>query len=388
MMKIILFFIKSMKSLRLFWYILSAFPLFWFTYAQSLAIWGDRNVVYNSLTSVSSTYSCPTWSLASKIEWFDWPTRLAESDTGYTFIATSPFDLTALLTCFPSWLTGEDIIHIGIQDPIISAGSDSQQNSWDMVNLIATVSDTPCTTFNYQREQISWPDVEIQNSWAIMSASPYSDANFIFPDTTEDVVLKVFVTPQSCYHSSHTYSWIVVYSKQTSGGWWGGWWGWSSYAFKMQEEAKTLFYTTGNREAITLKLLLNESSSSPLLDFSRNSIGWVGQVYYVLEYSTWSDFSHIQKYETTANIYTLYKNFLDQWTRIGYFRVKAWYQWYVSKYSNIVRRYADDFFHVRCTKKCLRPVVYDDVFLDVDVLLAWIFSVKCISDCSCYNIFM
>jgi hypothetical protein len=254
------------------------------------------------------------------------------------------------------------------------AGNDATYTSWTIVALSWNISATPCTIFDYQREQISGPIVEITNSWqTAVNTNIYDSANFIFPDTTENIVMRFTVTPQSCYHSLHTYSGTVTYSKYS---WGGGWWG-VSYSSIMQDEAKKLFTDTGSIDKINLYVQLNKNIYSPTINLSRNNIGWDGQIYYTLEYSTGSNFKSSQRFETTAREYSLPETILDRTSWVHYFRVKAWYLAKSSDYSNIVTYYTEDYLKIDCKKNCKNMVSFDDVMFDIDVLLEWIFNVSC-----------
>ncbi len=344
--------------------------------AQTLDIGDDLSLTYWESYTINSTYTCNTGTVIFKIERFQNSIRQYEW-TWYTFSPTSPFQLKSLLTCFPSWNTGLDIINVTIKDPLIVAGDNVAYTAWTIVNLSWNVSRTSCTSFDYQWEQISGPIVEIINSWQMMvNSNIYDSASFIFPDTTEDIVMKLNVTPQSCYHSLHTYSGMVVYSKYSWGGGWGGWWG-ISYNSIMQDEAKKLFADTGSIDKIDLHLRLNRNVYSPTINLSRDNIGWDGQIYYTLEYSTGSNFRNFQKFETTSREYSLLGTVLDTTSWVHYFRVNAWYLGESSNYSNIVTYYTEDYLNIDCKKNCKNIVSFDDILLDIDVLLEWMLNVSC-----------
>jgi len=181
--------------------------------------------------------------------------------------------------------------NIEIKDPTVNAWTNTNYNSWDTVNLSGSITwtDSSCTAFDYQWEQVSWPTVEIINSWAnLVSSKSYTGASFVFPNTTENIVLRLNVTPESCANAWNTYSGTVTYSKYSQTWWW--WWG-SSYSSRMRREAENLFYDTGSIEKILLNLKLEKQNYSPILRFYWDSIWWNWQVNYILEYSTWNDFS-------------------------------------------------------------------------------------------------
>lgn len=349
-----------------------------FVYADedvTIDIGGDLELVYDTVHTVQSNIECVSGTVASKIERYIDDVRQYEW-TGYTFTATSPFQLRTLLTCFPSGVTWFDNIAVSIKAPTISAWSDSSVSPNTTVWLMGVVSGTPCTTFDYQWEQISGPVVEISNSWQfVVNSSTYDSASFIFPDTTENIVMKLLVTPQSCYHWGNTYSGIVTYSKLFSG-WWSWWWWGSSYSSRMRDEAQRLFYDTWSIEKIHLILNINEYPSFPFLQIYRNSIGWNWQVYYILEYSTWSSFNHYLKFETTQLSYDFWKTHLDPEAMVHYFRVKAGYMWKLSSYSNIFTYYSEDYIDISCPR-CKEKINYDDVMIDEDVILDWLLDIEC-----------
>lgn len=369
-----MYYIK-MKNI-VYWVYAMILTVWWSIYAQTVDIGENLELVYDASHTVQANVTCVSGTVTSKVERYIDSIRQYEW-TGYTFTATSPFQLYALLTCFPSGLTWSDAIVISIKDPTISAWSDASISPNTTVWLVGTVSDTPCTVFDYQWEQISGPVVEISNSWQFMvNSSIYDSASFVFPDTTESIKMKLLVTPQSCYHAGVTYSGIVTYTKLSSGGWWWGW-GWSSV--NHQNTAAQLFANTWTIEDIVLDLHVQKNSYAPLFHVYRNNIWWDGYIEYILEYSTWSDFDYTTKFATTSRELSLPESILDPHAQVHYFRLKAWYMGKYSHYSKIVRYYPEDYLPIYCTNCCNGWVRYDDVLLDIDVLLEWIFNVSCTS---------
>lgn len=370
-----MYYIK-MKNI-VYWVYTMVLIVWWGIYAQTVDIGENLELVYGTIYTAQANINCISGTVDSKTERSQDSIRQHEW-TWYTFTATSPFQLNALLTCYPSGLTWSDSVSITIKNPTISAWNDSSISSDTIVWLTGIVSDTPCTSFNYQWEQISGPDVEINNSWQLMVNSPiYDSASFIFPDTTESIAMRLLVTPQSCYHAGNTYSGIVTYTKLSSGGW--GWWGWGWSSVNHQNIASQLFADTWTIENIILNMYVQKNTYAPLLHIYRNTIWWDGYIEYIVEYSTWSDFTYITKFATTSRELSLPESILDPNAHVHYFRLKAWYMGKYSHYSKVVKYYPEDYLPIHCINCCTSWVKYDDVLLDIDVLLEWIFNVRCTS---------
>lgn len=337
----------------------------------SIQWWTTKNVFYQESTTITAnatfadtcTSTWITWT--HTVPWFPFPTVVTVGTwPSYTFSPSINETFTVTANC--SAVQVVDFVSITIKVPEVTAWANTQYNSWDTVSLSWGIYWTPCTTFDYQWEQISWPSVTISNTAQTLVNSPnYNLASFTFPDTTDEIKLKLKVTPQSCYHWGNTYSWTVIYTINSS--WWGWWWG--SWIAAAQDEAIKIFYDSWSIDKVNINLKMTQQDYSPLLHFNWNSIWWEWQVYYKLEYSTWSTFTKYTTYETTSITYSLLENFLDKNSQVHYFRVRAWYMDKYSKYSNIIKYYSDDYLKISCNIKNIKLPSFDDIFLWTDFLL-------------------
>lgn len=362
------------------------FIFFWFiniSFADNLWLsiewWNTKNVFYAEEISINAIATFPEWCTSTwitwteTIPWFPFPSVITIwTWNSYSSAFTTNKNITVTANCDMAQVV--NFLTINIKNPEIFAWINTSYNFWDLVNLSWNITWTPCSVFNYQWEQISWPTVEISNSWWLMiNSTIYSDANFIFPNTTENIELKLKVSPESCFHAWNTYFWNVIYSKKII----LTWWAWSSWTSRMKEEAKKIFYDTWSIEKIDLKLEL-EDESSKFMNFSWNNIGWEWQVQYILEYSTGSIFYNNTLFETTEQNYDFNEDSLDKESFVHFFRLKACYSWKCSKYSNILKYYIDDYLPLSCNKS-KKFVNFDDIFFDVDLLIEKNFSIKCVN---------
>lgn len=257
--------------------------------------------------------------------------------------------------------------------PIVDAWSNVSYISWDNVNLSWSINwtDPSCTTFDYLWEQISWPIVDITNSWQLLvNSKSYNNASFVFPDTTENIQLRLNVTPQSCANAWNTFSWSVTYSKKT-------WWWWRSYYSRMLDEANYLFSSSWSIDKISLNLSLIKNNYTPFIYFTWNNLWWDAHIVYTLEYSTWSNSESYFIYDTREKFYNLYDNLLDENSFIHYFRIKACYLWKCSHYSNVVKYYTEDYLKITCNNNIKLPK-FDDSIDSYDLFIDDYYKVKCI----------
>jgi hypothetical protein len=358
----------------------------------TIDIWSDRTVNLWDTVNINATiwWDCsnfaistiyfmeqnPRWDWATLQSWGTW-------NLLYSFTATGSKQIKAQIRC-PQWswpiyvseIIWEDIINITVNSPtpIVNAWTNTSFSSWDLVSLSwnITWTDSSCTVFDYLWEQISWPTVEITNSWTTsVNSNTYSLASFTFPYTTESIWLKLNVTPQSCANAGNTYSWTVTYSKRSS--WWG-WW--RSHYSRMLDEANSLFFDTWTIDNINLELNINKEKYSPYLDFTWNNIGWDWHILYILEYSTWSEFIWSKQFDTNEKFYNLEETLIDINSYIHYFRLKACYQWKCSNYSPVLKYYREDYIKITCNK-CNKLQNFDDVLSWVDYLLEDYFKITC-----------
>lgn len=368
---------------NLFFILLFLFVSYNFSYATWLSLniewWTSKEVYYNENVSLNAiaTFgeSCSsTWITWTKPwAWFPFPVPIILwTWPNLTTSFTSNTNITVTANC--DWVSEVTFVFITIKDPIVNAWANTSYNSWEIVNLSWSIiwTDPGCTVFNYQWEQLSWPEVLINNSTQNeFNSSTYNNANFVFPDTTENIVLKLKVSPQSCYHAGNTYSGTVTYSKNSPV---NSWW-WRSWNSRMREEAELLFYNTWSIEKISIKLE-EPKINSPFMYFNWNNIGWDWQVNYILEYSTWSSFELYKEFKTTNFWYNFIEFDLDKDSLVHYFRAKVCYIWKCSPYSKVIKYYNEDYLTLSC-KKDKKFVDFDDIFLWEDFLSDDIFKVKC-----------
>ncbi len=88
------------------------------------------------------------------------------------------------------------------------------------------------------------------------------------------------------------------------------WWGKSHYS-RMLDEANLLFSSSWNIDNINLELNLSKENYSPFIYLWWNNIWWNWHINYVLEYSTWSNFTTFITNETKEIFYNLYEYSLD-----------------------------------------------------------------------------
>jgi len=369
---------------NLFFIILSLFASCNFSYASDLTLsiewWTSKEVYYNESVSLNALATFPesctsTWITWTKtIPWFPFPsiiTLWTWSNLSTSF--TSNTNITVTASCDAT--SEVTFVFVTLKNPTINVWNNTSYNSWDTVNLSGSIiwTEPGCSVFNYQWEQLNWPEVTINNSIQNeFNSSTYSNANFVFPNTTENIVLKLNIIPQSCYHAGNTYSGTVTYSKNIQT-WWGGY----SYSSRMRREAENLFYDTWSIDKIELKLL-NSIMDLPFINFNWNSIGWDWQINYILEYSTWSNFltwNIITKETNSLNYNFIEYDLLNDYF-IHYFRVKACYLWKCWNYSNTIKYYSEDYLDLSC-KKDKKFVDFDDIFLGEDFLIDDVYQVKC-----------
>lgn len=370
---------------NLFFILLFLFVSYNFSYATWLSLniewWTSKEVYYNENVSFNALATFPEWCSSTWITWtktiwwfpfpsiitlWTWPNLTTSFTSNTNITVTASCDASSVVT----------FLFVTIKDPTVNAWGNTNYNTWDLVNLSGSITwtDSSCTVFNYEWEQISWPGIVINNpTQNEFNSSTYSNANFIFPDTTENIVLKLKVTPQSCYHAGNTYSGTVTFSKNINT--------WSrkrSYSSRMREEAEKLFYDNESIENIKLNLKLEKQDYSPILHFYWDNIWWNWQVKYVIEYSTENNFSiwNTILFNTTDSFYQFIEYWLDANSFIHYFRIKSEYYWKQSNYSNIVKYYSEDYLDISC-KKEKKLVNFDDIFYSYDFLLDDVFKVKC-----------
>lgn len=162
----------------------------------------------------------------------------------------------------------------------------------------------------------------------------------------------------------HALSFSIALSEDTnnnSNGEGGG--GGGGYVYHTSEEGTN--YDISSIEYINMNLYVYDTDTENLILYW-NNLGYDGQVYYMLEYSTDKDFKSIKyRFETTANFYQISRQFID--TQVNYFRVRAGFRDKKSNYSNIIKYYTDDYLKWTCRTPAL--IDFDDVFLSTDVLL-------------------
>lgn len=362
------------------------------TYADetiTIDIWSDRTVNHWDTVNINATiwWDCSNFNYSTiywqeqddKLDWVTlqsgWTWNLLYSST-----ATWTKQLRAQIRCpqwtwplFTSEITSNDTITINVNPllPTVNAWSDSYYRVWTNINLAWTINwtDSSCTTFDYQWEQISWPVVEITNSWQLLvNSNTYNNASFVFPDTSDNISFRLNVTPQSCANAWNTYSWSVTYSKKT-------WW-WKSYFAKTQDEANVLFFDTWSIDNIKLILNLSKDNYSPFLYLWWNNIWWNWHINYVLQYSTWASFQTINQIETKEIFYNYEEKLLDYDYLIHYFRLKACYNNKCSDYSNVVKHYTEDYLNIYCNN--IKLPKFEDIIDNDDLFLDDYYTVECI----------
>lgn len=374
---------------NLFFILLFLFVSYNFSYATELSLniewWDIRNVYYNESLTLNAIATFPEWCTSTWITWlksnsvFPFNPIILWTWISYTQTYTNTESISININCDSMVIGG--FVFVTIKSPEVAVWANTSYNSWDTVNLSWSIiwADSNCTSFDYNWEQISWNSVEISNSWiSLHNSNSYTGASFIFPDTTENIVLRLNITPQSCYHAGNTYSGTVTYSKNTpaiavSSWWWGG-----SWNYRMREEAENIFYDTWSIDKIELKLQNPIIINFPYMNFNWNNIWWDWQINYILEYSTWSNFESwsVIQYKTTERWYNFIEYSLNENSFIHYFRLKAEYNWKETKYSNIIKYYSEDYLPLIC-KKDKKFVNFEDIFLGEDFLIDDFFEVKC-----------
>ena len=156
----------------------------------------------------------------------------------------------------------------------------------------------------------------------------------------------------------------------------GSVWG-QSWSSRMKDEADVLFLDTGSISKISLELNLSQRGNYPAMNFYWNNIGGDGQVYYVLEYSTWSKFETYKIIETTERNYNFIDTFLDKESLVHFFRLKAGYMWKFSPYSNTLTYYSEDYLPYSCCQKNRTYPIFADIFLWADFLIDNFYSPAC-----------
>ena len=136
----------------------------------------------------------------------------------------------------------------------------------------------------------------------------------------------------------------------------------------MQDEANAIFNNKNLVDKINMILTMNKLYS-PLMQFSWNNVWWEWYVNYKLEYSTWSNFSNSQIFETTQNNYNFIEYNLDKDCLVHYFRLKACYQDNCSQYSNTIKYLSEDYFKIPNYKDYFKITNLNDIFFSYDMLI-------------------
>lgn len=336
----------------------------------SIVWWNTQSYYYNESVIITANATFPesctsTWITWTKtIPWYPFPTIITVwSWPTYNFTLTWSSDYTVTANCSASSII--DSVNISIKDPIVTAWVNSSYNSWDLVNLSWSIEWASWCNYDFIWEQISWTTVAIDNSfWNIFNSS--FTWSYIFPSTWDEVKIKLKVTPQSCYYAWNTYSWTVTYT--LSGSSWENNNVWRSVSYRMQDEANAIFNNKNLVDKINMSLTMNKLYS-PLMQFSWNNVWWEWYVNYKLEYSTWSNFSNSQIFETTQNNYNFIEYNLDKDCLVHYFRLKACYQDNCSQYSNTIKYLSEDYFKIPNYKDYFKITNLNDIFFSYDMLI-------------------
>lgn len=329
--------------------------------------WNTKNVFYNESTTITTTTTFPENCTTTWITWtksvpgFPFPTILTIwTDPTYTFSSTSNENFTVTANCDAQSVVS--FVFVNIKNPEVSAGNNVQYNSGDTVNLSWNIIWTPCTVFDYTWEQVSWPAISINNTTQILVNSTSSVwANFIFPNTTDEIKIKLNVAPQSCYHAGNTYSGTVIYSINP---WISSW---RSSSSLLQEETELIFLD--KKELVNKKIELNMNENPYFSQFSWSKIWWENYTQYELEYSTWSNFNNFKKYLTFQNNYNFMYHDLDFNSFVHYFRVKACFRDNCSWYSNIIKYNSWDYITINNYKNTFKNIAFDSILLDYQYLI-------------------
>lgn len=356
--------------------IIIAWIICWYnsTYATSLSVsvvwWATQSYYYDESVTLTANATFPetcssTWiTWAKSIPWFPFPTIITVGSwPTYSFTLTWNTTYNVTASCSASLIV--DSVNVSIKDPIVSAWTNLHYNTWDTVNMIWSIAWPTWTNYDFEWEQLSWITTTIYYpSWTNVSQNSLT-WYFIYPDSLDDIIIKLKVTPLSWYYSWIIYSWTTTYTRNTTS-WWNT--NWRSIGYRMQDEAVNLFYDTSTVEKIDINLHMKKENS-PLMNFFWDSIWWDWYIQYILEYSTWSKFSSFQIFETTQNLYNYIEYNLDKDNLIHFFRLKACYKDKCSKYSNIIKYYSNDYLKLPSYKNYFKPIDFNNIFNSYDMII-------------------
>ncbi len=260
---------------------------------------------------------------------------------------------------------------VNYYNPPANAWTDATYNPWDTVYLSGSLGPpVSCTTmFHYSWAQTAGTGVTISNAlWSsVCTSNSFTGSSFIFPDIPvwESVEFEL-----TAFTTGTQYTDRVVFTRRTpapvvSTGWWSVG---SSYILN-QNEAENLFNDTGSISQIALRLDLTTDKISKTLSLNWNSVWGGGHVRYFLEYSTGAEFKNSRIFETTETNLYLPRDMVDKNSTSHYLRVRAWYGWKYSLYSNTTRYYNDDPLMLPKYRDFRLHLKFLDIFYAPDLLI-------------------
>lgn len=232
----------------------------------------------------------------------------------------------------------------------IEIWNDRAVNKSDTVNIIAEIWGT-CSNFSIST--VSFMELNSKWDWVTMQSWWIWDLSYSFVADSSTQIKAEIKCPQwtgPLYFSEIKAEDII--SITVSNKWW-----WISFTSKMKKDAQDLFYNTWSLEKINLELNYEKRKYSWDLKFYWNGLWWNWQINYILEYSTWANFStkNIEPIKTQETYYNFIEKFLDSQSYIHFFRVKSEYDWIQSNYSNVIKYYSEDYLKIKSCKSIKLP---------------------------------